>query len=67
MRSIYCCATYVASNNMKHLDLQAKHPIFLSDFLKISPVPNFIEIHPVGAALIRADRRMDGWMDMTKL
>ena len=51
------------------------YPIFLSDFNKIwsfptdfleSPISNFTEIGPVGAALTHADRRTDGRIDKRK-
>ena len=61
-----------ASDNKTYLGLHIKRPIISSDYNQIwcfttdfhksppPPVPNFIEIRPVGAALIYADRRTDG-------
>ena len=38
---------------------------FLDRFSVNTQIPNFMEIHPVGAELIRADRWTDGQTDMT--
>ena len=66
MRSIYCCATCVTADIRKTLASSSKVPFFLHDFnqnlafldrfLYESPLPDFMEIYPVGAALICADR-----------
>ena len=42
-------------------------PKILSDCKKKEPILNLMEIRPVGAALIRADRRKDGPTDIKKV
>lgn len=75
LRSIVLQRIYVTENSKTHLSLHVKCQIFLSDFNQIwimsadfYKLPeikksNFMEICPVGLALIRADRRTD----MTKV
>jgi len=40
---------------------------FLYRFSKNTLIPNFVEIHPVGAELFHADGQTDRQTDMTKL
>jgi hypothetical protein len=75
---------YVAGNNKTHFGLYVKRPIFLpyskqiwSLYTDLHEVPssNFMEIHPMGDALIHKERSTDrqtdgrtkGRKDMTKL
>jgi hypothetical protein len=68
---------YVAANNIIYSGLQAKCATFLyhfntiwnfpTDFHQGTPFSNVTEIHPVGAALIHADRRTESWAEMTEL
>jgi hypothetical protein len=59
-----------------YIGLDAKHPLFFSDFNETlifptfflnTQLPNFIRIRPVEAELFHADGRKDGQTDMTKL
>ena len=57
----------VAGNNITYSGCHKMCSIFLTDFkwiwidfLQTSPLSNFMEICPVGAALIHADRRTNG-------
>ena len=40
---------------------------FKQFFKKCTQILNFTKVRPVGAHLFHADRRMDGWTDMTNL
>jgi hypothetical protein len=44
-----------------------KLQFFFDRVSKNTQIPNFMKIHPVGAELLHADRRTDGWTYMTKL
>jgi len=67
----------VTSNSKTYLGLHVKSPIFFLILIKFrfffnrfsstSPISNFTEMHPVGAALIRTDRWTDKQLDMMKL
>jgi len=60
-----------------YIGLHVKYPLFLSDFdeslilstgfSKNSQICNSMKIGPLGADLFHADRRTDGWTDLTML
>jgi hypothetical protein len=69
LHRLYSYTTYVSANNMKHIVLDLKRPIFvqflsnlnfLYGFSLMVPGSDFTKNRPVGTALINADRQIGG-------